>query len=69
VLINAATSLYEAGILLLCNMNGTWQIVQQTVGNTSGIVFSVANSGQVRYTSSNYAGFTAGTIYFRAITL
>lgn len=69
VAISASSNLYEAGTILLCNMNGSWQITQQTVGNSSGIIFTVTNAGQIQYKSNNYTGFTAGTIYFRAITL
>lgn len=70
VVVNASSNLYEAGEMLLVNIGNTsWQIAINSVGNSSGVVFSINSSGQVQYTSSNYAGFTSGTIAFRAWVL
>ena len=70
IVISATSSLYEAGEMLLVNIGGTgWQIALNSVGNSSGVVFSINSSGQVQYTSANYPGLTSAIVYFRAWAL
>jgi hypothetical protein len=67
VAINATTGLFETGTMLLSNTEGpSWQIATTSTGNSSLVVFSITSAGQVQYTTPNYAGFTSGTVYFRA---
>ncbi len=67
VSINATASLRETFKLLGVYKAGTgWSVSQSSVGDDSLVTFSVTNGGQVQYTSANYAGFTAGTCFYRA---
>ncbi len=66
VIINATTSLYEAGTLSLIQKGSSWEMSQTTVGDNSLVVFTVTTAGQIQYTSANYAGFTTAKMQFRA---
>jgi hypothetical protein len=44
-----------------------WTIAYDSLGDDSGITFSINSSGQVQYTSSNVTNFTSGQIKFRTI--
>lgn len=68
VAITATADLYEAFELLLIRKGSTVDMSVMSVGDDSGIVFTVTSAGQVQYTSTNVAGFSNGTIKFRAIT-
>lgn len=46
-----------------------WAMSVESTGDTSGIVFTITNAGQVQYTSTNNAGSTAEKMKFRAATL
>lgn len=67
VYVNATASLYESFKLYGVQRGADWMLSSSSVGDASGIVFSITTSGQVQYTSGNSAGFTATTIKFRAI--
>jgi hypothetical protein len=47
--------------------NGHWDMSQEYVGDSTGVSFSITNSGQLQYTSTN-TGFS-GTLLFRAQTV
>jgi hypothetical protein len=66
--IDATSDLYEEFTLNGINKVGSFEMSQDSVGDTSGIVFSITSAGQVQYTSTNVAGFVTNTIRFRAIT-
>lgn len=54
---------------LEANYNGTdWKITQDGIGDV-GVYFTINASGQVQYTSSDWAGHTSTTIRFRARTI
>lgn len=58
----------EAGqiIITYSSTAGTWELAQYDVG-ASGVVFSITNSGQVQYTSSNVIGASySGKLKFSA---
>jgi hypothetical protein len=65
------TPIVEEGSLLLnYNPSGVWTLTQQYSGDEVGVLFSITNSGQVRYTSSNVTGANySGIIKFSARTL
>ena len=67
VAIDATADLFEAGKIILIQRGADWQMSQSSVGDVSGVVFSVTTAGQVQYTSTNNAGFVTGTVKFRAI--
>lgn len=66
--IDATANLYESGELQLVQKDSEWNLSIITNGDNSQINFSVTNSGQIQYTSANYAGFSSGAIKYRAIT-
>ena len=68
VLIDATAGLYETFELLGIQKGSQWDVAVNTVGDNSQISFDITPAGQVQYSSTTYAGFTAGTIKFRAIT-
>lgn len=68
VYINATSSLYEEIKISGIQKGSDWDIAVTSVGDESGIQFSITSSGQLKYTSSNYSGFVSGTIKFRALT-
>ena len=40
----------------------------ESTGDNSQVTFTITAAGQVQYTSGNVAGFTTGSMKFRAIT-
>lgn len=69
VYINATTPRYETFKLQGIQRSGDWDMNVIRVGDASGINFSITNSGQIQYVSSDYTGFVSATIRFRAIAL
>lgn len=65
--INATSSLYETFDIIGIQKGASWEMSVQSTGDSSGILFTITSAGQMQYTSSNYAGFVAGTIKFRAL--
>ena len=45
-----------------------WVINSSYVGDASGFTFSITNSGQIRYTSTDVAGYLSSYVNFRAMT-
>ena len=45
-----------------------WVINSSYVGDVTGFTFSITNSGQVRYTSTDISGYTSSYVSFRALT-
>lgn len=68
VSIDATSDLFEVFEILGIQKSSSWEISVDSVGDTSGIVFSITNSGQIQYTSTNETGFVDNTIKFRAKT-
>ena len=66
--INATAPLLETVRLLGIQKGSSWDMSIESVGDDSGLSFSITNAGQVQYTSTNEAGFVSNTIKFRAIT-
>jgi hypothetical protein len=68
VVIDATADLFEVGSLFLVQRGSDWSLARDFNGDDSLLEFDVTAAGQVQYKSSNYAGFSSGTIKFRAIT-
>lgn len=66
VYINATSPLYEQFILRGIQKAASWEMSQTSVGDNSGIVFSITTLGQIQYTSPNSAGFVSNAVRFRA---
>lgn len=67
VTIDATTDLYEEFEIKGIQLNSGWEISVSSVGQDSLISFDIDTLGRVTYTSPTYAGFTSGTVRFRAI--
>lgn len=68
VYVNATSSLYEVFTLRSIQKGASWDLAVTSNGDASGFVFSITNAGQVQYVDSNYSGFVAATVKFRAIS-
>jgi len=68
VYVNATAPLYEKFQLDAIQKGSDWFMSISSEGDNSNIVFSITNTGQIRYTSANYSGFVSGIIKFRATT-
>lgn len=66
--IDATAPLYEVFTLRGIQKNTSWDLSITANGDSSGIVFSITNSGQIQYMSSNFPGFSSAVAKFRAIT-
>ena len=69
IAIDATSSLYEVYTLTGINIGGSFDMQMSSVGDDSGVVFSITTGGQVQYTSVSSAGFVSNTMKFRAQTL
>jgi hypothetical protein len=66
--IDATSDLFEEVIISGIQKGSSWGISIKSVGDVSGVQFSITNAGQMQYTSENYTGFVSGTLKFRALT-
>lgn len=66
--IDADSDLFEEVTISGIQKGSSWDISIKSVGDVSGVQFSITNAGQMQYTSENYAGFVSGTLKFRALT-
>lgn len=66
--IAASTHVYECYEVLGIQKGSGFEISVDSVGDDSGVVFSITSAGQIQYTSANLGGFTSGKIKFRATT-
>lgn len=64
--INAATPLYESIKLTGIQKASGWELNSLSIGDNTGILLSIDATGQVQYVSSDYPGFSTGTIKFKA---
>lgn len=67
-----SNELAESGQIFIVYKNNaaTWSLARQFFNDDSGITFSITNTGQVQYTSTNVAGTNySGIINFRASCL
>lgn len=65
--VDSDSELNEEFILNGIQKNASWEMSTESVGDDSGIQFSLNSSGQIQYLSANYSGFNSATIKFRAI--
>lgn len=66
--IDADTNLYEELEIRGIQKDADWEITIRSSGDDSLVVLDINTSGQMVYQTPNYAGFTSGSISFRAIT-
>lgn len=68
VTIDATSDLFESFELQGIQKGAAWDMSVSSVGDDSGLVFSITTGGQVQYTSTNLSGFVSNTVKFRAYT-
>lgn len=66
VVLDATTDAYETITLNGIQKASSWAMSVTNTGDNTGVTFSITNSGQVQYTSSNAAGFVSLDMKFRA---
>jgi hypothetical protein len=66
VVLDATTDAYESFTLHGIQKGSSWEMATTSVGDSSGVVFSITNSGQIQYTSPNASGFVSLNFKFRA---
>jgi len=66
--LDATSPAYEAFKLYGINKGGSFDLQVSSIGDAAGVTFSITNTGQVQYISSNAAGFVTLKLAFRAIT-
>ena len=66
--IDAASDLFETFALYGIQKGAGWDMSQESVGDNSGIIFSITSGGQIQYVGQSYPTFVSGTIRFRART-
>lgn len=69
VKVEATSNLFANFHLRGVQRDSDWDLVQPYVGDSTGVTFNITAAGQIQYSSGSYAGFTALTIKFRALTL
>jgi hypothetical protein len=68
VFVDATTNLFEVFEIKGIQKDSEWDISITSVGDNTGISFSITTAGQIQYTSASYAGFVTGTMKFKAST-
>ena len=69
VTIDATADLFAAFKIYGIQKGASWDMSVESVGDDTGVVFSITNAGQVQYTSPTFAGYVLGTAKFRATVL
>jgi hypothetical protein len=66
--IDATSDLYEEVIISGIQKGSDWDIAIKSIGDNTGVQFSITTTGQMQYVSPNFDGFVSGIIKFRALT-
>lgn len=69
VRIVATANLYELYEISGIQRGSDWIISYTSEGDNASLVFSINSAGQLQYMSQTYAGFTSGTLKFKAHTI
>ena len=69
VSISATTSLFTVYTLQGVQRGSDWVMSSSFTGDVHALAFTMTSAGQVQYTTPSYAGFSSGTLKFRATTL
>lgn len=62
----ASASLYSQTVIEGIWKNGSWEIFTSSLGDATGITFSITSAGQLRYTSLNYTSWVSTTFRWTA---
>lgn len=67
--VDATADAFESFRLMGINKGAAgWDMTVESLGDDSGVSFTITSTGQVQYSKTTSAGWTSGTIRFRAIT-
>lgn len=66
VSVDATADLFETFELNAVQKGSDWFMSVESVGDSSGVVFTITSAGAVQYTGLTYPGFSSGVIKFRA---
>ena len=66
--LQATADKYEVFELSVVQKGSDWDLAHKSLGDESGVEFSITSSGQIQYTSPDSAGFVSLTMRFRAST-
>ena len=69
VSVTASSNLYEQYTIQGIYNGSGWYLVKESVGDNTGVIFTITSGGQVQYTSLNYSGFSSIVFRFRANTI
>jgi len=64
---SGSTNYYSNYHIRGVNKGSSWEVVSSYVGDQT-VTFSVTNSGQIQYTTTNFSGFVSATFKYKAIT-
>jgi hypothetical protein len=67
VQIIATTNMYSNYQIRGVNKGSTWDLITSYVGDQT-VTFSITNSGQIQYTTTNFAGFVSATFKYKVVT-
>lgn len=67
--IDATADLYELFTLQGIRTASGWTLASSSIGDDTGVDFTITAAGQVQYTSGNQVGFVSSAIKFRATTI
>jgi hypothetical protein len=62
----ASASLYSQAVIEGIWKNGAWEIFTSSLGDATGITFSITSTGQLRYISLNYTSWSSTTFRWTA---
>lgn len=66
--VDATSDLFENITIKGIQKGAGWDISVTSVGDDSGVEFTITSAGQIQYTSPAFAGYASATIKFRATT-
>lgn len=68
-LILGSNNSYSSYNIRILNKGGLWDLTQDYIGDNLNIIFFINNSGQIQYTTPNYASFTSLRFVYKTNTL
>lgn len=67
--VDATSELYELFVLRGIQVDGGWVLGSTSIGDDSGVDFSITSTGQIQYTSDNVLGYVSSACKYRATTI
>lgn len=64
IIVSSGTNLYAVYNIIGSQNASGWGIYSESLGDTTGIIFSITSSGQVQYTSTSVSNFTSSAFRY-----